>query len=67
MFDEIIRYTKLDYTIYVDDITISSIKREINKREESEIKTIIQRNKQKLSTWKTTRYGINEYKKESLD
>ena len=66
MFDEIIRYTKLhklDCTIYVDDITISSIKRDINKREEGEIKTIIRRNKQKLSTGKTIRYGINEYKK----
>ncbi len=66
MFDEIIRYTKLhklDCTIYVDDITISSIKRDINKREESEIKTIIRRNKQKLSKGKTIRYGINEYKK----
>lgn len=42
--DEIIKYTKLhklDCTIYVDDITISSIRRDINRREESETKTII--------------------------
>ena len=39
------------------------IKRDINKREEGEIKTIIRRNKQKLSTEKTIRYVINKYKK----
>ena len=66
MFDEIIEYTnrhKLKCTIYVDDITISSEKRYITEKEESEIKNIIRRNRQKLSKEKTIRYGVNEYKK----
>ena len=66
MFDEIMEYTNahnLKCTIYVDDITISSNKRQISKKEESEIKAIIQKNKHRLSKGKTIRYGITEYKK----
>ena len=66
MFDEIIQYTskhKLQCTIYVDDITVSSTNRYITKREESEIKNIIRKHKQNLSKGKTIRYGANEYKK----
>lgn len=66
MFDKIIEYTnrhKLKCTIYVDDITISSEKRHITEKEESEIKNIIRKHKQKLSKEKTIRYGTNEYKK----
>lgn len=66
MFEEIIAYTnnhKLKCTIYVDDITISSDKREISKKEESEIKSIVQKNKHRMSKGKTIRYGICEYKK----
>lgn len=66
MFDEIIEYAnkhKLQCTIYVDDITISSENRYITKKEESEIKNIIRKYKQNLSKGKTIRYGENEYKK----
>lgn len=66
MFDEIIQYTnkhKLQCTIYVDDITVSSTNRYITKKEESEIKNIIRKHKQNLSKGKTIRYGANEYKK----
>ena len=66
MFDEIIEYTtghKLQCTIYVDDITVSSMTRHISKKEESEIKNIIRKHKQNLSKGKTIRYGANEYKK----
>lgn len=66
MFDEIIQYTskhKLQCTIYVDDITVSSMNRYITKKEESEIKNIIRKHKQNLSKGKTIRYGANEYKK----
>lgn len=66
MFDDIISYTnkhKLQCTIYVDDITISSIDRYITKKEESEIKAIIKKHKHNLSKGKTIRYGANEYKK----
>ncbi len=66
MFDEIVEYTnkhKLQCTIYVDDITISSRNRYITKKEESEIKNIIRKHKQNLSKGKTIRYGENEYKK----
>ncbi len=66
MFDEIIEYTnkhKLQCTIYVDDITISSENRYITKKEESEIKNIIRKHKQNLSKGKTIRYRTNEYKK----
>lgn len=66
MFGEIIEYTtrhKLQCTIYVDDITVSSITRHISKKEESEIKNIIRKHKHNLSKGKTIRYGANEYKK----
>ncbi len=66
MFDKIIEYTnkhKLQCTIYVDDITVSSTKRYISKKEESEIKNIIRKHKQNLSKDKTIRYGKNDYKK----
>ena len=66
MFDEIIEYTnkhKLQCTIYVDDITISSMTRYISRKEEAEIKQIIRKHKQNLSKGKTIRYGVNEYKK----
>lgn len=66
MFDEIIEYTnkhKLQCTIYVDDITISSKSRNITKKEESEIKNIIRKHNHKLSKGKTIRYKANEYKK----
>lgn len=66
VFDEIIEYTnkhKLQCTIYVDDITVSSEERYITKKEESEIKNIIRKHKQNLSKGKTIRYGANEYKK----
>lgn len=66
MFDEIIKYTnkhKLQCTIYVDDITVSSMNRYISKKEEAEIKNIIKKYKQNLSKEKTIRYGANEYKK----
>ena len=66
MFDAIIEYTtghKLQCTIYVDDITVSSMTRHISKKEESEIKNIIRKHKQNLSKGKTIRYGANEYKK----
>ena len=66
MFGEIIEYItrhKLQCTIYVDDITVSSITRHISKKEESEIKNIIRKHKHNLSKGKTIRYGANEYKK----
>lgn len=66
MFDEIIEYTnkhKLQCTIYVDDITVSSVSRYITKKEESEIKNIIRKHKHNLSKGKTIRYGVDEYKK----
>ena len=66
MFNEIIEYTtrhKLQCTIYVDDITVSSMTRHISKKEESEIKNIIRKHKHNLSKGKTIRYGANEYKK----
>ena len=66
MFDKIIEYTKkhkLQCSIYVDDITISSSNRYITKKEESEIKRIIKKHKHNLSKEKTIRYSVNEFKK----
>ena len=66
MFNEIISYTKahkLKCSIYVDDITISSEKRKITKKEESEIKYIIKKYNHRISTDKIISYGKNEYKK----
>lgn len=66
MFDKIIEYTKkhkLQCSIYVDDITISSSNRYISKKEESEIKRIIKKHKHNLSKEKTIRYSVNEFKK----
>lgn len=66
MFDNIIEYTKkhkLQCSIYVDDITISSSNRYITKKEESEIKRIIKKHKHNLSKEKTIRYSVNEFKK----
>lgn len=66
MFDKIIEYTKkhkLQCSIYVDDITISSPNRYITKKEESEIKRIIKKHKHNLSKEKTIRYSVNEFKK----
>ena len=66
MFDKIIEYTKkhkLQCSIYVDDITISSSNRYITKKEESDIKRIIKKHKHNLSKEKTIRYSVNEFKK----
>ena len=66
MFDKIIEYTKkhkLQCSIYVDDITISSSNRYITKKEESEIKRIIKKHKHNLSKEKTIRNSVNEFKK----
>ena len=66
MFDKIIEYTKkhkLQCSIYVDDITISSSNRYITKKEESEIKRIIKKHKHNLSKEKAIRYSVNEFKK----
>ena len=66
MFDKIIEYTKkhkLQCSIYVDDITISSSNRYITKKEESEIKKKKKKHKHNLSKEKTIRYSVNEFKK----
>ena len=66
MFDKIIEYNKkhkLQCSIYVDDITISSSNKYITKKEESEIKRIIKKHKHNLSKEKTIRYSVNEFKK----
>ena len=65
MFDEIIRYCenhKLNCTIYVDDITISS-NRMISFVEEKQLKSIIKKYGQRISKGKTIRYREHEYKK----
>lgn len=65
MFDEIIRYCqshKLICSIYVDDITLST-NRKISFEEEKQLKAIIKKYGQKISTGKTIRYNDNEFKK----
>lgn len=65
MFDEIIKYCdmhKLLYSIYVDDLTIST-NRIISFEEEKQLKAIIEKYGQKISKKKTIRYKQNEYKK----
>ena len=65
MFDEIVAFCdahKLLYSIYVDDLTISN-NRNISFEEEKQLKSIVERNGQKISKKKTIRYKQNEYKK----
>lgn len=65
MFDDIILYCdmhKLLYSIYVDDLTIST-NRNISFEEEKQLKLIVQQYGQRISKRKTIRYKQNEYKK----
>ena len=65
MFDEIVTFCdthKLLYSIYVDDLTIST-NRNISFEEEKQLKAIVEKYGQKISKKKTIRYKQNEYKK----
>lgn len=65
MFDEIDEYCnthKLLYSIYVDDLTLST-NRNISFKEEKQLKAIVNKYGHSLNKKKTIRYKQNEYKK----